>query len=287
MPTFAGDMNVKCSLALLLLLSALGCNRESDSKASQQQIASDKEESARVELTKMTRLSAEFIEKLTGLWGSVKYKNELYRTNSMHKAMALTPSHTDILFVGDSTLYAARTDWMEAYPLRFNSSDSTAKDLDNKLVLKILRVSHDELTVQLPKIGQLTYSKIKSSDSLDRDALYEEEQGASKLLNRQWLAGSYALKLGDTTTRVTLLPTGRVLPDSVYREFITYAWKGHDFLFLTDKRSTGQEWRGKGFVIDAVNSAQVALSEIEPLENEESPMVKTGRSGVLVKIKRR
>lgn len=271
-------MNLKAFAFLLLIVAAILCTQQMALSWSTPSIPSVERASKR------GVPNQKFIKKLTGLWIAAKYKTSLYRTNSIIRAEKLTPFYTDFYFGGDSLIWLGRPYFMESRQFVFNPSDSTARTKSGRLVLKIRSVGPSQLKLYTPRNGDLTFTRVRP-DSTRLEPLWLRESDASYHVNRQWISGNYWLQYNGDTIPLSLSAKHGATPATTFCDYNVFGWRGYDFLMLTSASSPndGSGWAGKEFIINRTTPKQIMLTEIQPIENEFQPIVKTGKTALLLR----
>ncbi len=203
---------------------------------------------------------------LKGIWASDEYKEILFRTNSLTKALAEYQFYTDIVFDQDSTLHCNRPDYMEEsyYALR---SDSTAHELFSQYhkTFTIRRVENDRLEI-IDSLGKMhSFSRMRAETNLSE--IYLEVMVGSKAIENLWLKGNYSFKSKSKNFELTINENGSVNSDQNIESVDVFSYMNEDILcfrYSNDKHKT--------YVIKSYSEDGILLQEMKPLEEEDQPI---------------
>ncbi len=196
---------------------------------------------------KKTKITPELIKRFMGnkIWFSVEFKTILETTKSLSKAYIESECFTDVVYSKEENMIFFDKQFMEPFPL--------------EEPFKITDINNETLII---KDKNKEYKFLKSNVNIHPIYILGGGDTASYHFFKQWFKGSYIFKIDDKTKKYNS------------KEIRYYIWDNNDIVKINKKT----------YKVDEVIDKTYYLSEIQPLNEEDAPIIPTGKKATLTKI---
>jgi len=228
-------------------------------------------------------------------WVSKKYKDVLYKSNSVFSAENSSSNDEDLVFCFfsqepsefyDSSKTILGTEvtgynpyWMEEH-LYVLKKDSNVVDREGKHLFKISEIINDILILDFPKEGKKKFVISNNNN------IYE----SLGFVNNEWFAGYYELTYNSKKGDIVFNKDGTIDKSEIlssYKKYDIYACKDcSEKLTLLVFSENQTDLKTLSFVVEKRNSRndKIVLSQIYETEDTDSLIRKNGKKMVLKKV---